>query len=366
MRGHQRESAENEGLLARGNRAVFSREIAYEVIREFLKGAIAPLIILGASALPVAAAWLFGNWYYLLVGMLLVGICASIYIMSRYVIIYRKIERKRWNEIKSVKLGYISYYPFYVQGENTGFGPFILDRILGEDVTKFCAAPSSWDDILPNLGKKFELFATPLLETFERSRKCDFTAPLFYSNIGLYTSIKTAEMFNLSDMSLHSVVEWINSLKCDLKILYIKGELSQKRASKLRKELNKRRALSVRLEKSEDDVLTTLKMIANNNEEHQGFHYLMFSESFHARRANAVVKNILMEKELLYPVCYAVRSGDYVLRTRINIGLLGLAKEGSILTEFENYLGASGWITPEELQSGMVRKHFVSEWEQAA
>lgn len=341
--------------------AIFPLKVLADVLAALVAGAVLWGLSMLLGILPEA-------WPFLIGGLVLVGIAVLTHRVLRDRIPYKKRPRVRWDKIESIKLGYIHYDPFVRRkgpSELEGFGVDILKEIIGGVIrTPMESEECKWKDVISRLDRgKFDLLVTPLLETFERTKGCDFTAPLFYSNIGLYTSNMSSESLGIQETTIDSVVAAFAKLEVShIRIVYIKGEISEKQGRKLHNRLRKMPNLRVKLKVSSDSLTDTLKSLSKRD----GNHYFMFCESFFAREivGDNSVTNVLRACNLLYPVCYAVRNGDYVLRTRLNIGLLELAeKEGGILGRLEKYLVSYGTITQEEVRTGAVKRHFISAWE---
>jgi hypothetical protein len=87
---------------------------------------------------------------------------------------------------------------------------------------------------------------------------------------------------------------------------------------------------------------------------------LAFCESFHVQICQHYEErpyrliNILTSYHILYPVCYAIRNGDYMLRNRVNIGLLKMTAEGDGIVR---RLSEAMKVSKDSLQA-----HFVSNW----
>src|SRR5262249_25258988 len=101
---------------------------------------------------------------------------------------------QRWEDIKILRYGHVDYSPFltYKYDEPVGFGVELLTRLLEGTEIKLEPAEnrSAWDTVIDDLqAGKFDVVATPLFQTFERSKKVYFTTPIFYCDIGLYCAI---------------------------------------------------------------------------------------------------------------------------------------------------------------------------------
>ena len=161
----------------------------------------------------------------------------------------REIPNRRWDTIRNVIYGHVEYDPFlkYVHGHKNpdGFGPYYLNMLLGS--SKLPGSPrlieakaetrrrdwgSVFDEMAPGVC---DVIATPLFATFDRSSKVRFTAPLFFSNIGLYMNKDAMSRTFLEGISVQNLTERLRDgghTSKDLQFLSIKGEISEKMAMK--------------------------------------------------------------------------------------------------------------------------------------
>jgi Bacterial extracellular solute-binding proteins, family 3 len=281
--------------------------------------------------------------------------------MNRDWIPYIKEPERSWEDIKTITYGHVEFEPFlkHVHGEPTGLGVELLERLLNpsKDETKLKIRPytsvGNWDDILSRLVKKeYDVVATPLFATFERSKLVRFTAPLFFSNIGLFVSEEVSTRSFWKTMTTETMEEDLKKHAPDLKFFTVKGEISQKLA-----ETYVDNQLIVPY--AGDVVPSNLfDKIANPNE-----HFALFCESFYAHHLTAVrdhkVVNVLNWHQILFPVCFAVRIGDYQLANLLNIRLLQLTQKESALSLLTKELKGD----PQYSQYvNEVKRHFVDEW----
>ncbi len=280
---------------------------------------------------------------------------------------YKKNGIGRWENLVEVKYGHIPYTPFLMRGgyngrQVYGLGAEFLTELLDhryEGVAVKVEADDdetrNWKTIVEGLGKQYEVIATPMFATFERSKEVRFTAPLFYSNIGLYVSAKLPKLPLWNKIGMDNFRPGIREHFPALKFLSVKGEISQHLAVNY--------ASDESIEDSEDVVNPNklFKKIAEGGAPH----YAIFSESFTAELdplfTSGQVINVLPYYRILYPVCYAVRLGDYQLANLLNIRLLQLTRVQSALDRLVDKLLKEP-STRNLYTEEYIRKHFVNQW----
>ena len=288
---------------------------------------------------------------------------------------YDKQRRDRWENIGQVRFGHINYPGLlsYDEFNNPrGFGIRMIRELFNsaqfdrdQEYVDVRPSPgrSNWRDVLEQLELgNFDVVATPMLETFERSSMADFTMPMFFSNIGLYISSKAVGAGldgrdGLKKETLDSLVTKL-SRRDDtaVDIYYVPGEISEKQGRKLFDRLTASMKGTVRLVSEGDSIIAMLEQVEAASEVIR----MAFCESFHVQIGKNYegrpyyLTNVLEVYHILYPVCFAVRNGDYVLRNRLNIGLLKMTAEGDgIVQRLSDTL---------KLNKEAVQAHFVSGW----
>ena len=233
--------------------------------------------------------------------------------LSEY-IPYKKSSKGRWETFSVVRYGHIDYPPFLRHNGITGIptGPSV------DLLTQLLAPPSlngrikvepkgglrNWDNIFGGLDSgDYDVVATPLFATFDRSKLVRFTTPLFFSNIGFYVRAELEDLPSLKSLAVSRLSQAIKSVKLDL--LSIEGEISYLLAKKYADE--DRRLSPYGPETALSDLF---EQVANSENETSA----LFCESYYAAHQPLVksgqVKNVLNTHEILYPVCFAVRIGD--------------------------------------------------------
>jgi Bacterial extracellular solute-binding proteins, family 3 len=278
-----------------------------------------------------------------------------------------KESKRRWDTYSTINYGHLKYPPFldYTDGDSPdGLGVDLLTELLNFKIDGRAirihpfAHKGDWSTILDDLvAKKYDVVATPLFATFERSKLVRFTSPLFFSNVGLYLSKAVAELpiwKHLTVENLTSTIIQAGQLADPprkLQLLAVKGEISRKLAHKY--------ADQDSIEELESTVILSdlFIQIAHTQDSYHG----LFCESFYAFHQPCVrsgeVVNVLPLHRFLYPVCFAVRLGDYHLTNLLNIRLLELTRNGGALNLLGKKLADRSGLTQAE-----VKQHFVAEW----
>jgi len=281
-------------------------------------------------------------------------------LMKKDYIPYQKDTKVRWSQITTIRYGHLEYEPFlnYQFETPTGLGVDLLTRLLdsseGGKKIQILADTQirNWDDILTGLVEKnYDVVATPLFATFDRSKLVRFTAPLFFSNIGLYVNKEIASMSFWKDATPETLREDIKSHLL-LTFFAVKGEISAYLANKY--------VAGTSIRSYEGKVVpgNLFNEIANTKQANA-----LFCESFYAHHQPRVrsgeVVNVLPWHQILYPVCFAVRQGDYNLANLLNIRLLQMTQNDGALDLLAKKLGDDPRYCPyvDEL-----KLHFVAEW----
>jgi len=230
----------------------------------------------------------------------------------------RKDDRGRWETVIKTKIryGHLAYEPFLnyrPDGTPSGLGVELLRQLLGfllsgEKVEIVAdGRKRDWKSILEGLSnREYDVVATPLFATFDRSKHVSFTAPLFFSNLGLYVNKDMSFLPAWHGMTVEGMRLAIRQAG-ELKFLSVEGEISQKLAEKY----------CVKNSISAQGSGTILPMLFERIASSRDPYYALFCESFYAHIQEKVksgeVVNVLPPHQILYPVCFAVRLGDYQL-----------------------------------------------------
>jgi hypothetical protein len=284
----------------------------------------------------------------------------------------------RWGSIKGIKYGHIDYSPMLYhdnQGKPVGIGITILNKIFNTDFVH-ASQRMHWDQIEEHLYEKdpvepnkylIDIIATPIFETNERSQNVGFTSPIFYSEIGIYCSKGCKFLGHQKPMDFDNAIATLKGFQDKLKFCAIEGELSDRMMNKYFGELVK------------DKKYKPYKAINVGLPELLGLVYkgekdVAFMETFQAdlmTRYSDRLINLLNPNELLYPVGFALRKEDYVLRRFINLKLLELdsfPEDGNnimelIKNELENIHNFFIDCKTDEEKMQRVRKYFIREYD---
>jgi hypothetical protein len=300
------------------------------------------------------------------------------------------IRDRRWDTIKNVTYGHIEYDPFlkYVPGHKDpdGFGPYYLSLLLGSGESpgspRLIEARAEtrvrdWDSVFDGMAPHIcDVIATPLFATFDRSTKARFTAPLFFSNIGLYMNKEGVSRTFLEGISVQNLTERLRDNDCTpktLQFLSIKGEISEKMALKYAPWLVDERAgkflISGLLNEIASGALPSRALFCETYVADEMIKQLQAEREKAGRAPFPDVANVLPPRSILYPVCFAVPFGDYQLANLLNIRLLQLTQKKSALDELAEWLFRNQPLVdgkrPEENLTKFVenvKTHFVDEW----
>lgn len=258
---------------------------------------------------------------------------------------YESLKYKRFEDIKSLKYGFIEYSPFFWKERDThkGIGIEVLETIFDNKIKleryKYSyGEDSNWDNIFKDLEeRKFDIIITPLFETRSRlySHNIIYCSPIFYSNIGLYISNDSLNGLDQSKKSfidaMTFVKKYIDERKWKPEIL--KGEIAEAIAKKynLISKIQMPEFSKTKTAK-DSDFNSILENMSSGSNEFGDFTFMEVfkAESIIKNNSNIKVTNILKNNELLYPVSFVLRKEDTVLRNLINIRLLELRENGDL------------------------------------
>lgn len=255
------------------------------------------------------------------------------------------VKYQRFEQIKNKKqiiFGHIDYEPFFKMKKKvgsfnpnpSGIGYAILKEIfavLGVDIKEY-PKDGNWSNVFKNLEeKKYDIIVTPLYETRSRiyNNAITYCIPLFYSEIGLFVH---KDDFN-GQKSMKDIKDEIRTNQEYWKAPYIKGEISEIMAKKLKTYREDDKSIV------DDDSLGFLNLLRKVNDRAPHSDDLQFNiVAMEIFKAKAIIddyneknpdnklelKNILKEKQLLYPVSFIVRKEDTVLRNFVNLRIAEL------------------------------------------
>ena len=275
---------------------------------------------------------------------------------------YKKYDRGRWRKIGALTYGFIPYQPLLREDEGglaVGVGVALLDRLV-EGVVQLRAygRASRWEEIDEQFeDDQFAVMATPLIATFERTKSMAFSAPLFFSNMGLFVNKAYADHCLQPGSSHERMMEEIG--RGTIRLLAIPGEISQN----LAQHYVAPEQWATRIEERKSASLGSLfDEIANAQIDRP---IAIFCESIHSHFnkhcESGRVVNVLQTGSILYPVCFAMRQGDYQLRNLLNMRLLSLASNGGALRELARCLAerATNGNLTRDITEEEVLRHYV-------
>ena len=263
------------------------------------------------------------------------------------------IKYKRFEKIDRIIYGHIEYPPllYYKRSEPNGIGVKLLEKIFEGKIDK--ERKINWNEIETALPERsvptkysIDLIATPLFETKDRSKKLLFCSPIFFSEVGIYINSKGKLNKHINGkLSFSGAIELIKKFSPELRAAYIEGEISEKMVNKYFKNdkpyesipEHKIKRFLIKSVEISDLIKAVDKAVDNGNIEPIDINSnvvsdiasdFVFAETYQANNTEAVrsksVINILYPKELLYPVSFAVRKEEYILKNYINLKLLEL------------------------------------------
>jgi len=261
---------------------------------------------------------------------------------------------RRFEQIEKVVYGHIAYRPllYYDVADDApmGVGITLLEKIFGKEKIEHSLIRALWSNLVENLTfKQYDIVATPIFETRERSKRIAFCSPIFYSDIGMYVKKGSRPLghFPTNSQSFEEIVNMVKKMK--LTVIAIDGEISGKMALKY---------LGLQRDEVREwlmpETATVSSLISAVNGEKGKECDVVFAEVFQAEQTklvkNGEVINILKPKQVLYPVSFAVRKQDYILKNYINLKLLEIEE-----TESNGILG----IIWDELRTHEEYKHYT-------
>lgn len=304
--------------------------------------------------------FMWHNWIGLLIIFLILALIVAVIKLSRDIRSLRKrlvIEDepkfRRFEKIEKVVYGHIAYRPllyYHVDDAPVGVGITLLEKIFGKEKIVGSLRKALWSNLVENLTfKQYDIVATPIFETRERSKHIAFCSPIFYSDIGMYVKKGSGPLGHFAEhsQSFEEIIKIVKKMK--LTVVAIEGEISGKMALKylgLRKEEVK--------EWLTPETAPVSSLISAINGEEGMECDVAFAEVFQAEQTKSVksgeVINILRPKQVLYPVSFAVRKQDYILKNFINLKLLEIEEAAS-----NGVLG----IIWDELKTHQEYKHYT-------
>ena len=284
---------------------------------------------------------------------------------------------KRWEDFldkkHSIKFGSLEYHPMlkFEAGEPVGIGIDILKAIFGNKL-KPVDGKLTWDSMEKKLydedvNERIDIIATPILETNTRALNMSFSSPLFYSEIGLFVNAK-GDIFTKRDEKNLTFEKAVNRIKSStsLKAKSIKGEISHKLVKKHFPNIEP-------LKKNKSNYSIEQLMYSVINEE-DNTSDLVFMEVYQAEmfKKQKIIEgkkeyenliNVLKPKKLLYPVVFALRKEDYILKNYINLKLLEIEGPSSgissLIKTSLNKIDNTFKSIPDNKKDDIVNDYFI-------
>ncbi|MCA0371430.1 MAG: hypothetical protein LCH83_01185 [Proteobacteria bacterium] len=218
---------------------------------------------------------------------------------------------------------------------------------------------NNWED-LPKKLERFDgksnfdsIVATPMYELRDRKRDFDFCSPIFYADISAYTQ-KDSKAFRdyisenklndathcCSEGTFDKLKEYIEGK--DLLLKGVKGELNYfllaKYSKKSQNGESNQESHNIKTPEGfiyhPDKCINGLIYDEDNKEKREKIYSsdIFFAERVIVERTSAFklgkIVSLLKPRQLLFPLCFAVKKGEDTLRKFINLGILNLqAKE---------------------------------------
>ena len=279
---------------------------------------------------------------------------------------------KRWEEIleNGIRFGSIKYPPMLdidSDGDPIGIGIEILRKIFNGKIKKEYDNVT-WQNLVDKLYEKngddkfkMDIIATPIFEINERSKLLSSSLPLFYTEIGLYYNSKCMSFKGVTKKSFCDAIQYINNIQYELNVQCIESELSCRMVKKHFKGKN------VKTVSKSDLTMENLIATVIDDERNSDF---VFAETYQAEKLirNKIskgetefnnLKNLFTERQLLYPVVFAMRREDYILKNYINLKLIELDGPGcgvsKLIRDSLNSIGEN--ITDEDLKKYFIREY---------
>jgi hypothetical protein len=289
------------------------------------------------------------------------------------------IPNRRWNRITSLHYAHLEYDPFlkYDFDTPTGFGVYFLEKLMGktDETDGMPVDPEgpkrNWNNVIDVLKPGVcDVVATPLFATFERSMKARFTAPLFFSNIGLYMNTEAVPRTLWEGLTVDNLKQRLDPAQTNLRFLAVKGEISEKLAKKfapgLVGDVREGSFLPrVLIKDILDGSFPPFALFCETYVAERQIQQLDKEGAKNGKPRHIAVQNVLPWNSILYPVCFAVHRGDYQLANLLNIRLLHVTQAQSALEQLGIWLMKDRGIEKledKEAFSNELKRHFVAEW----
>lgn len=312
-----------------------------------------------------------------LVLLIMTGILVVV-VQYRQIVRYlnaRKPEQyKRFEDIvdDEIRYGYVPFFPTTIEQEMDmrpkGVGIGLLDEIFHGRL-KNPSKAAGWNNIFDELEKgTFDVIATPLYDVAERRKRVLFSQPIFYADIGIYTSLRNTRI--VQDGPKLSVPgrfkETIKELKDIGDKLYVRGCDGELQIKMTEKYLSKSGVKVIKANSSEYTIREALEGL-NDDRESDTFSDIVFCERSQAEMSPAAksnqILNLLHPGQLLFPVAFAIRKNEDTLRKFVNLRLMTI--EGTNNSGISDRLVKQTKLAIPEMDENEIRGYFRNAIDEA-
>jgi Bacterial extracellular solute-binding proteins, family 3 len=315
-----------------------------------------------------------GHWAYehfdrLFVWIFVASIVVGIFFYRRRIfnfLDWRYVPKeKRWDEMGPIRFGCINYPQFSMRGQgDVGEGwavKLLSDQLFKTNPQGVSVVDSKiavrWENAAALLDKRrIDIVATPIFETRKRLKLFEFSAPIFFSNIGLYVHKENfrkhfdSKLLNYSQFVKHDAVREFTALAYDEEISENLGRSYFGRRVKLRKTQSTMANMFTEICQLQPGTDNTYPALA------------VFCETYEASQIADVssgdVVNILTERQFVFPIGFAMRRKAYQLRNFVNLRLMEFLKTENAIDDFVKFEAARRKVTVADTEIE-VKRHFI-------
>lgn len=227
---------------------------------------------------------------------------------------------------QTITVGYIAYPPGFIinpnNNEMSGVFYDVLNKVAEIEGWKLKYSPVSWGSMIQDLNKnKVDIIGSPVWATPGREANAQFSAPLFYSPIGIFVR-KDDNRFN-DDFNL------INNPS--VKISAIQGEFN---SEIWQNDFKKASCVPKTDDASTDDIINDVI----NGKADVTFTELMYANQFLDKNPNTNLKNIVVGSPIRFlKNSYMLKKGNVDLENKLNMRITQLVKDGTVDSILNNY-----------------------------
>ena len=259
---------------------------------------------------------------------------------------------------KKVNVGIVDFFPTIEirSGRIHGLGKDIIDYIFNGNVSYLTDLPLTWANMTTSLSDgKCDILATPVYDTPNRRLSCEFSMPIYYANMGIYVRSKSPVFLNVESesMSFLDLKYFIEESEIGLSTLVNDGEINEL--------VLKQHFPNVELEYDSEsyEVNIALSQLASTSSNREIVICERFIAKEHEEFKKGNIKNILGERQLLYPVVIMMRKGEQALRKYVNLRLMSMfdsQEYGDIFGKNLERVGADPSI--DDVKSNLFLSYF--------